>query len=96
MDSPRVDSLVTSLSGSSTRRGIVRLLAVLPLGVMLATFLGGEEADAELPIDRVLRRAHHHQLRQARHRRRQRRVRHRRRQRRAHRHDPGQHKDNPT
>jgi hypothetical protein len=96
MDPQRLDSLVELPSASATRRGIVRLLAVLPLGVILAAILGQGEVDAELPIDRVLRRAHHHQLRQARHRRRQRRVRHRRRQRRAHRHVPGQHKDNPT
>ena len=94
MDPRRFDSPVTSLSCSGSRRGLLRLLAALPLGVMLAAFLE-EEVDAELPIDRLLRRAHHHQLRQARHRRRQRRVRHRRRQRRAHRHVPGQHKDNP-
>ena len=96
MGAQRLDSLGTSLSSSSTRRGIVRLLAVQPLGVILATVFGESEVDAELPIDRVLRRAHHHQLRQARHRRRQRRVIRRRRQRRAHRHVPGQHKDNPT
>jgi hypothetical protein len=95
MDGRRFDTQVNALSGSGSRRDLLRLLAALPLGLTLAAFIE-DEADAERPIDRLLRRAHHHQLRQARHRRRQRRVRRRRRQRRANRHDPGQHKDNPN
>lgn len=63
MDPQRFDTLVKSLSGSGTRRGIVRLLAALPLGVTLTTVLGQEEADAERPLDRVRRRAQNRQQR---------------------------------
>jgi hypothetical protein len=40
MDSRRFDALAKSLSGTDTRRRIVRLLAVLPLGVTLTSVLG--------------------------------------------------------
>jgi hypothetical protein len=40
MDPVRFDRLAKSLSGAGTRRGTMRLLAILPLGVTLASFLG--------------------------------------------------------
>src|SRR5215212_2161480 len=48
MDPRRFDSLVKSLSTSSTRHKIVRLLVALPLGVALTSVLGdGPEAAAK-------------------------------------------------
>jgi hypothetical protein len=41
MDPRHFDTLVKSLSSAGTRRGVVRRLAVLPLGVTLTALLGG-------------------------------------------------------
>src|SRR5215207_5696372 len=48
MDSRRFDALAKSLAGTDTRRRIVRLLAVLPLGVTLTSVFGdGPDATAK-------------------------------------------------
>jgi len=77
MDPVHFDSLTKTLSASGTRRGFVRLLAALPLGMMLVSVFG-DEPDA-LAIDDDYGSSYRHHRRVARHR-----------------HNPGQHKDNPT
>ncbi len=62
MDAEGFDRLTKSLSDTGTRRALVRLLAV-PLGMTLTTVLGGDETDAERPVQRVRDRAHRHQHR---------------------------------
>jgi hypothetical protein len=51
MDGSRFDTLARVLAPAGTRRRLVTLLAVLPLGGVLA--VGGEESAAERPLDRV-------------------------------------------
>src|SRR5215212_8108545 len=66
MDPRRFDSLVKSLSTSSTRHKIVRLLVALPLGVALTSVLGdGSEAAGE---DNNHGGSHRRQRRKAKHR----------------------------
>src|SRR5215208_2585401 len=77
MDSDRFDRLAKTLSATGTRRGLVRLLTALPLGVAFTTLLSDGPDTAAKDDD--------HGSSHRRHRRKAR-----------HRHDPGQHKDNPT
>jgi hypothetical protein len=50
MDPQRFDTLVKILSAPGNRRGIVRLLAALPLGMTLAASRGDKTALAEGPV----------------------------------------------
>jgi hypothetical protein len=47
MESERFDTISRSLATAGTRRGIMRLLGVLPLVGVLSTFVDGEEAGAK-------------------------------------------------
>jgi hypothetical protein len=59
MDATRFDTLVRSFARGDTRRRILAVLAALPLGGLLLA-LGGEEAAAERPRDRLKRRNKQH------------------------------------
>jgi hypothetical protein len=50
MEASRFDRLTKSLSTGSTRRGLVRLIAVFPLVGSLAGLLGAEETVAKRPV----------------------------------------------
>jgi hypothetical protein len=64
MDSRRFDALTKTLAHTGTRRGIVRLLTTLPLGVTLTTLLG-ERPDATAEDDDH-RSSHRHRRRKTR------------------------------
>jgi hypothetical protein len=84
MDGSEFDRLTKAILASGTRRGIVRLLSVLPLGATLTTLLG-DDPDATA---KHKNKQPHDDDHGSSHRRRRRKA--------SHRHDPGQHKDNPT
>jgi hypothetical protein len=68
LDANKFDCLTKLLAGASTRRGVARLLSVLPLSVLITTFAGEiPEATAE---DDDHGSSHRRQRRRARHRRR--------------------------
>jgi hypothetical protein len=59
MDPSAFDSGTRAIAQTGTRRGLVRLMATLPLGRVLA-IIGADDVAAERPLDRVQRRTSQH------------------------------------
>lgn len=62
MDASRVDTRIRALTETSTRRGVLDLMAALPLPGRVLVFLAGEDAEAKSRRKRRRRTDHDREL----------------------------------